>query len=244
MLTVKQKARIAKINPAMGVFLMTEKITKEFQRKIKIMEIEFSQKLEAAKQHFFANAKQVQKGEKGIDGLGGRDGKDGKPGQDGKTPTKQEILDIVELFVPRETSQDIIIQRVLAQLKLTKIPTVEEILNKIHETKLSVNDIEGLDNRLITINRNIGTVKQRKDKGGGGGGGGVGNPTSFSFTGDASTTEFTLSTDVAANGLAIWAYYNGQWLQPGVHFSVSGKILTTTFTPESGVIIEGFYFRT
>jgi len=76
-----------------------------------------------------------------------------------------------------------------------------------------------------------------------GGGGGMGAPVSFSFTGDG-LSSFTLSTKVAANGMACWAYLNGQWLQPGVHFNISGKTMTTTFNLETNDTLEGFYLRT
>ena len=76
-----------------------------------------------------------------------------------------------------------------------------------------------------------------------GGGGGMGTPTTFTFTGNDSDTAFNLPTKVAANGRAIWAYVNGQWIQPGVHFNVSNRTFTTTFTPAHGDTIEGFYLR-
>lgn len=78
---------------------------------------------------------------------------------------------------------------------------------------------------------------------GGGGGGGIGLPTQFSFTGDGVTTSFQLSANVMAGGRAIWAYYQGQWIQPTTHYTVSGKTFSTTFTPANGQIIEGFFFR-
>lgn len=65
----------------------------------------------------------------------------------------------------------------------------------------------------------------------------------FSFTGDGSTTQFTLPQEPAGKGLAVWIYMQGQWLQPGVHFNISRLTLTTTFTPENGAIIEGFLQR-
>lgn len=112
----------------------------------------------------------------------------------------------------------VVIEDVMAQLR----PEVEDFIN---QTKKAVRE----------------TISGKK--GGAGGGGGMGNPTTFSFDGDDSTTEFTLDSNVAAGGLAIWAYVNGQWIQPGVHFSVSGKTFTTTMTLATGDKLEGFYIR-
>lgn len=62
----------------------------------------------------------------------------------------------------------------------------------------------------------------------------------FSFSGDGATTAFTLAREPAGKGLALWAYYMGQWLQPGTHFNIAGRTFTTTFTAEGSTTIEGF----
>ena len=58
--------------------------------------------------------------------------------------------------------------------------------------------------------------------------------------GDGETTEFTLPAVPNGNGLAIWVYYNGQWLQPTTHYTVSGTTISLTFTPEADTVVEGF----
>src|SRR3990167_2140992 len=63
---------------------------------------------------------------------------------------------------------------------------------------------------------------------------------SFEFTGDGSTTAFTLPRQPGAKGKAIWAYLNGQQIQLGTHFTVGRKTLNTTFTPANGDTIEGY----
>jgi hypothetical protein len=98
-----------------------------------------------------------------------------------------------------------------------------------------------IEKMMMEVKQAVRAMKPAK---GGGGGGGMGNPTTFSFSGDDSTVAFTLGANVAANGLACWAYLNGQWIQPGVHFNISGKTLTTTFTPATGDTLEGFFIRT
>lgn len=99
-----------------------------------------------------------------------------------------------------------------------------------------------VDSIIAEAKKSINALRPERQKGGGGG---MSSPTTFSFTGDAVTTSFVLSAKVAANGMAIWAYVNGQWIQPGVHFNVNNvnKTLTTTFTPANGDTIEGFFLR-
>lgn len=68
----------------------------------------------------------------------------------------------------------------------------------------------------------------------------------FSFNCDGATTSFNLPKAVGAKGKAIWIYYNGQYIQQGVHFVLKNKTLDTSagtspFTPESGTVLEGFF---
>lgn len=63
----------------------------------------------------------------------------------------------------------------------------------------------------------------------------------FTFTGDSSTTEFYLPKEPAMDGLAIWAYYQGQYLHLGTHYTVKNRTFTCVgFTPQTGSYIEGF----
>lgn len=115
----------------------------------------------------------------------------------------------------------------------TEAPTIEAVMEELRPE---------LEKMMDEVKRGVRQLKQTSQSGGGGGG--FGQPTSFSFTGDDAATEFTLSARVAANGLACWAYLNGQWLQPGVHFNITNKTLTTTFTPAAEDTLEGFFIRT
>jgi len=83
----------------------------------------------------------------------------------------------------------------------------------------------------------------------GGSGGGMGSIVHQVFDGDDSTTSFTLSSNVAAAGNAIWVRYQGQMLTKDVHYTISGKTLNTAggssnFTAESGTNIDVTYVRT
>lgn len=209
-----------------------------------IAELVFRQEVEKLKAEIVSNLefyigevtetliKENIKGEEGIQGIQGPEGKEGKPGpkgdpgkdgangtngtngRDGKNGTNGRDGAKGEKGDP---GNSVAVEDVLAMVK-------PEVDNLIQETKRVVKSL-------------------KVEKQGGGGGGGMGAPTTFSFTGNGVLTDFTLSTKVAANGMAIWAYVNGQWIQPGVHFTVSNRTLSTTFTPANGDTIEGFYLR-
>lgn len=117
--------------------------------------------------------------------------------------------------------------------------TPEELRDKLESLKdderLDKSAIKGLDEELKSIRSIKGTtspglfgMKQMR-------------MVSFSFTGDDVTTVFYLPKEPGAKGYAIWAYYQGQHLQLGTHFTVSNKTFTCTgFTPQTGSYIEGF----
>jgi len=178
------------------------------------------------------DGKDGRDGKDGKDGHNGKDGKDGKKGKDGMTPVAgvDYMTNDESKVMIRQAAQIILADK---RGKDGSPDTPDEVVEKINESKKQIepSQIRGLEKLVRGI-----TVKS--------GGGGMGQPIPFSFTGDASTTSFTLSSKVAANGLAIWAYYQGMWLQPTVHFNVVDKSFNTTFTPENNAIIEGFYFRT
>lgn len=117
--------------------------------------------------------------------------------------------------------------------------TPEELRDKLEsltgDERLDKSAIKGLDEELQSIRSIKGAtssgmfgMKQMR-------------MVSFSFAGDASTTVFYLPKEPGAKGMAIWAYYQGQHLQLGTHFTVSNKTFTCVgFTPETGSTIEGF----
>ncbi len=59
-----------------------------------------------------------------------------------------------------------------------------------------------------------------------------------SFNVNSSTTTITLSDNIAANGFAIMAFYQGQFIVRGTHYTQSNNILTLTFTPENSTTID------
>jgi len=73
-------------------------------------------------------------------------------------------------------------------------------------------------------------------------GGGMGNVQHESKTVTSATTSINTTYTVAGGGYAIWAYYQGQLIMRGVHYTVSGKTINLLFTPEDGTI-DVIYFR-
>jgi hypothetical protein len=62
------------------------------------------------------------------------------------------------------------------------------------------------------------------------------------FDGDGSAQTFTIDTEPAAKGRAIFLFHNGQWLQPSTHYTYGYKKISLTFIPGSGEKVEGFMF--
>ena len=71
-------------------------------------------------------------------------------------------------------------------------------------------------------------------------------PTGFStsakdrFSGDNSTTAFTLSNSASVND--VFVFYNGVAMKPTTVYGISGATLTFTFTPVNNSNIMARYF--
>lgn len=115
-------------------------------------------------------------------------------------------------------------------------------LNTLTET-LEQGIIKGLNNKFRSMNRSIAELKG-KIKAKGGGGGGMSNTQHETFSGDGSTTSFTLGFNVAVAGNAIIVRYQGQTLDLGSHYTISGRTLATTFTPANNTTLSVTYWRT
>lgn len=161
-----------------------------------------------------------EKGDVGKTGPAGLDGRDGLPGAEGKQGD------------PGQDGKD------------GSPETPLQIAKKLNtlEAKVDIRVIKGLLARIEGLERSLQDV--RRVKKGGGGGGGMGNAVHEQFDGDGSTTAFTLANNVAAGGNAVMACrYEGQVQYLGDQFTISGKTLTFTFTPENGTKIEITYIR-
>lgn len=133
------------------------------------------------------------------------------------------------------------------EAKIPKLPEeikAGQVRDKLETLKdderLDKSAIKGLDEEFKKMDTKISSSSR-----GGGGGGRAMRGSSFSFSGNGSTTTFYLPTEVAGRGMFIFAHYQGQWLQKDVHYSLSGKTFNTlggtaTFTAATGTVIEGF----
>lgn len=152
----------------------------------------------------------------GPKGQTGKQGKTGKKGTDGKHG-KDGSPDTGSKIVEKVNLLDI---RPGLQIHWKHISGLKEL-------------IEDLTSRIMTADVNARNALAL---------GGMGTPLSQTFIGDGSTTAFTLTKDIGGEGKALWVYYNGQWLVPTTHFTISQrKIINTTFTPEDGTDVDVLY---
>ena len=140
----------------------------------------------------------------------------GPKGEQGYTPKKN-----VDYFDGKQGSPD----------------TPDQVVSKVikSEKTLPLSKIDGLEKELAVIKQ----IKGRK----GGGGGGMGNWVHQQFSTSSSTTSITLSSNVAANGTALLLRYQGQVLFHGSQYTVSGKVITFTFTLDNSTTVDATYVR-
>lgn len=136
--------------------------------------------------------------------------------KDGSAPSKAELEKLIKAIEPAVTAIS---------------DTPEQIANKLNtlEEKIDVSVIKGLKNKLLNL-----SLKGKKKSSGGGGG--MGNWQHESKTVNDSTTTVATSYKIGAGGFAILAFYQGQQIHRGTHYTVGGdrKTLTLTFTPTAG----------
>lgn len=99
--------------------------------------------------------------------------------------------------------------------------------------------LEEIKPELARIREEVKKVASQKQSGGGG----MGNLQHESKAVSSGTTSVNTTYTVAGGGYAIWAYYQGQLIMRGVHYTVSGKTITLLFTPEDNTTIDVIYHR-
>lgn len=76
------------------------------------------------------------------------------------------------------------------------------------------------------------------------GGGGLGDTQHESKAVSSATTSITTNSDIGGGTFALWAYYQGQLIMRGVHYTVSGlRTLNLLFTPQDDTTIDLIYIR-
>jgi len=170
-----------------------------------------------------------EKGEQGETGKQGEKGDKGDKGEDGKDSTVAGPIGLTgKTGAKGKDGKD------------GSPDTGDEIIGKINKSKSQIDaerikdlweTVEELGKRIKTNEVNTLAL------------GGMGTPLSQSFSCNGVLTAFTLSRDIGGEGKALWAHYNGQWLVPTTHFTISGRrIINTTFTPEDGTTIDVLFF--
>lgn len=153
-------------------------------------------------------------------------------GDKGDAPTSEELTALIKTLLPEESGDD--------------DEDGAEIATKLNETTETVEMgvIKGLMKALEDLKREIKSVAQMKKQGGGGGG--MGNIQHETNAVSSATTTVTTQYSISQNGYGIiGAYYQGQLLFRGTHYTVGGdrKTLTLTFTPDDNTTIDIVYVR-
>lgn len=156
------------------------------------------------------------KGDAGYTPIKGKDYFDGKPGKKGKDADEKTITTNV-------------ITSVTAQINGLKSTLFDELKKKILE--IVTKEFEQMRGEIRHLSSKIML---------GGAGGGMGSIVPFTLAGDGNTTQFTLPAIPTQEGLGLIVHYQGQFLQTTTHYTVSGKTISLTFTPEASTFIEGF----
>lgn len=172
----------------------------------------------------------------------GEEGKQGKQGKKGDSyiltnRDKDEIASKIDVPIVEKITEKIEVLKPVVTEKAIYEPAkkIAEKLNTLEE-EVEIKVIKGLETRLRGLKESIRENSSR--------GGGMGNVVHEQFTGDNSTTQFTLLSEVAGNGNAvIGCRYEGQMQYLGDQFTISGRTLTMTFTPVLGTKIEITYIR-
>lgn len=113
-----------------------------------------------------------------------------------------------------------------------------EIASKLNtlDGKVEIKVIKGLNEKIRVLQRSI-----QSKKSGGGSGNWITEAPSGSIN-DSNTT-FTLTDTPATQGKALILLYQGQVMEFGNQFTISGKTITTLFTPETGTFLFALYMR-
>ena len=184
-----------------------------------------------------ATIKKGDKGNKGEDGIG----KDGADGRDYilTAKDKKEISKMIKVPVIKEVIEKPIITNEIKEEAKYEEP--KEIAKKINtlESVIEMKSIKGLDAFLRKMQVSLRETARSGIKMGGG----MGNWVHEVFNTTSATTSVSVAGNIAANGNAIIVRYQGQILAHNVHYTVSGKTITFTFSLENSTNIEITYVR-
>lgn len=247
----KRKKFLSEGDPAIRAFIesqtkdMTQKMLDEARPKI---ETEARIAIQAEIERL---TKDVQKGDKGDTPVVGIDFKQPQDGKDYilteadkksiastiKVPIVTKVIEKTEVIKERP----IITNNVKEVAKYESPEQISAKLNTLTES-VDFNVIRGLKNWMNNLQR---LVKEQHNGGSGASGGGMGNTIHESISVNASSTYIETSNNIAANGFAIWAYYQGELIARGSAYNMIGpRRLNLLFTPENNTVIDVIYIRT
>lgn len=154
-----------------------------------------------------------------------------------KVPVVKQIVEKREII--REKPISIITNEIKEVAKYEEPEQIAKKLNSLEEV-IEQKVIKGLKEKFEEFKNAIKNIQRAK-----GGGGGMGNVQHESFSVSSVTTTISVSQKISGMGYAIWAYYNGQNIVRGTHFSVGNdlKTLTLTFVKNDNTIIDIIYIR-
>lgn len=116
--------------------------------------------------------------------------------------------------------------------------TPDQVIEKVNKSKKKIQQgqIEGLTETFRSMSNAIREVNKNRG-GGSSSGGGMGNIVHESTVVTSATTTVTAARKIAGSGFALWAFYNGQGLTRGTHYTVGSdqKTVTLLFTPDDAV---------
>lgn len=181
----------------------------------------------------------------------------GKDYFDGVSADEEKIIKTVlgkigDVEDGKDADEEYIIKRILNKMKSTEPgkqgkpgkdgspDTPEQIADKLNtlEERVDMKVIKGLKTYFDNLNKKLQSIKSSK-----GGGGGMGNVTHQTFSVGSTTTSSSLNSNVAANGNAIWARYQGQMLVKDTHYTVSGSTITWLETFNDNTFVDVTYIR-
>lgn len=177
-------------------------------------------------------------------------------------PTAKQIA--AEITIPK-TNEERIARKAATLAREMMAASMEHIDMDVLEAKLlekltpeereetpksiTVSDVEGLDKTIRNLERMVRDAI--REHGGGARGGGMSTPQHESFVVDSTTTQLVTSYRVAANGRAIWMYYNGAEIFRNRHYTAPSdqRTFPLLFVPDDPIpgqnnTIDVLYFRT
>lgn len=244
----KKRRLLGESDPKLN-FVLTYLLQEEVEDYLNKVRQELENGLKILKEQM-ALLDKIEKGKDGYTPIKGKDYFDGKDADE-----IQIIRNVLsKIRIPedgKDADEKSIIRKVLSIIPKPKDgedgidgspDTPEQIVDKLNtlEEKVEMNVVKGLKNYFDNFNKKLQSIKSGQSSKGGG----MGNVIHKTFSVGSSTTSSSLDSKVAADGNAIWIYYQGQFLVKGTHYTVSGSTITWLETFVDNTYVDVTYIRT